>query len=530
MTSDAVTRGLSAFSFVRIVEAPSDRGGPGPNKWSDAQAMSLAREIGAGTVVGGTIYPVGGGMQLQFRVLDPTSRTVIRMLPPIRLQNRSVGADLMAAIEPLLSTVAIVASPALGAVALPPGDPPRLAAVSELVAGLSLSGQNDSASRFTVLRRSRRAFELDSGYLQAALWTIAARQAAFPSFYYSEFRHGTDSLVREAAAFRDRFSPFETALFNLVESDQSGELTARMAAIRRFQEIAPDGIVSSLLPATLLDLNRPREALKLLERQKAGRTQSGDLIRASEDAGRWRLMADIKHYLGDHEGELAAVKQLHRVLPDHITTARYELKAMVALNDSAGIEERLDALPALKPVPQSNQFVGDVILSTGQEMIAHGNRAFGRTIIERTLAWFATQQLDSMPPNVRLRLALAYHALGRETEALAAVKPLLDNEPNSSFYVGTAGRIAAAMGDTAEAMRRDAQLANMRSEGLFGYPTIERAFIAAQLGRRETAVALLKRGLAEGSGFSIRGRLHWFPDVDKLRGYPPFEKLLVPEG
>jgi hypothetical protein len=65
---------------------------------------------------------------------------------------------------------------------------------------------------------------------------------------------------------------------------------------------------------------------------------------------------------------------------------------------------------------------------------------------------------------------------------------------------------------------------------LGGSNTLERAFIAANLGRREEAVALLRDAFAEGEGFFIRWRLHWFTDTRPLLGYPPFDRLLQPEG
>ena len=69
-----------------------------------------------------------------------------------------------------------------------------------------------------------------------------------------------------------------------------------------------------------------------------------------------------------------------------------------------------------------------------------------------------------------------------------------------------------------------------RGRGLSGANTLERAFIAADLGQRDRAVSLLQEVFAQGYGFSIRWRLHWLTDTRSLRGYPPFEQLLQPQG
>jgi hypothetical protein len=63
-----------------------------------------------------------------------------------------------------------------------------------------------------------------------------------------------------------------------------------------------------------------------------------------------------------------------------------------------------------------------------------------------------------------------------------------------------------------------------------GANTLERAFIAADLGQRDRAVTLLQESFAQGYGFTIRWRLHWLTDTRSLRGYPPFEQLLQPQG
>jgi len=99
----------------------------------------------------------------------------------------------------------------------------------------------------------------------------------------------------------------------------------------------------------------------------------------------------------------------------------------------------------------------------------------------------------------------------------------------SALYVGMLGRIAAARGDTAEARRIDAQLAAMGSRR-GGVNTLERAFMASVLGHKPEAVTLLQEAFSQGVAFNIRWRLHWFTDTKPLRSYPPFQKLLEPQG
>jgi hypothetical protein len=57
-----------------------------------------------------------------------------------------------------------------------------------------------------------------------------------------------------------------------------------------------------------------------------------------------------------------------------------------------------------------------------------------------------------------------------------------------------------------------------------------RARIAALLGDREQAVALLRGAFAHGATFDLRLSLHRDPAFASLRGYVPFEMLLAPAG
>jgi hypothetical protein len=64
-----------------------------------------------------------------------------------------------------------------------------------------------------------------------------------------------------------------------------------------------------------------------------------------------------------------------------------------------------------------------------------------------------------------------------------------------------------------------------------GAEIVARARIAAGLGRREQAVALLKE--ASARGMLPLGPSHTFhadPLLAPLRGYPPFDALLIPEN
>jgi len=362
------------------------------------------------------------------------------------------------------------------------------------------------------------------------MWEVFALQNAKSPSYFTETRVADQRLAEQLSPLREQLSPFERALLDYLEAADHGNTGSRLSALRQMANIAPQTDWSRALATTLLDLNRPNEALNIVEHGAPVRTADGKLIPAAEDPGHWRLIASIQHYLRNHEAERDAALELGRLDPDNISSVRYALLALAALGDSAGIEERLTEAAALSPNVGTYDFLGDLMLQTSQELIAHGHPAFGESLERRSLKWFESRSPAQRNQFVTFRWALALHALHQEQKAREVLKPLLEKFPDQTLYTGLEGRLAASMGDTATAREMDARLAAMPPAGLLGANTQERAFIAADLGHKEEAVRLLQEAFAQGLGFSIRWRLHWFNDLAGLRGYAPFEQLLQPKG
>jgi hypothetical protein len=77
-------------------------------------------------------------------------------------------------------------------------------------------------------------------------------------------------------------------------------------------------------------------------------------------------------------------------------------------------------------------------------------------------------------------------------------------------------------------MRISEELAVIDRRFLFGRPTYWRACIAALLGEKERAVALLKEAFSQGRRYGVS--LHRDIDLEPLWDYPPFKDLLRPKG
>jgi hypothetical protein len=528
---DAVTRGVATLPPARLVEdasppaAPNDDGG----RTTDAVATSRGRASGAGTVVATLLARAGSdSVRVQFRVVDASTGRPIRVLAAVRLPRATSDADVARVLEPLLSTLGIIATPGLGGETLP-AEPPRFAAVREMMTSFIVARRTDSASRAALVEHLGLASAADTTYLQARLWKAAVLLNFYPRAYFETTRSVADSVVRDFAARRDRLTAFENALYDYVTAFNRGDQGAILRTLRSMSELAPASFFVVVLPTTLLDLNRPREALAVLEAEKPTFNAVGKLLAPKDNPRWWNQVADIQHYLHDYRAELDAAQHAYALDRDNIMRIRTVLRANAGLGDTVAIEQLLTRASTMSPRPNSYEFLGDIELQTGQEIRAHGHHEYGIALVRRSVAWFESRPPDELTWRVRFRWAIALHDLGDPSSAARVLAPLLQENPMNVLYVGLAGRIAAAHGDTAEARRISAKLAGMGNR-LGGSNTLERAFIASVAGKRDDAVALLRDSFAEGQGFFIRWRLHWLTDTRPLVGYPPFDRLLVPEG
>ncbi len=90
------------------------------------------------------------------------------------------------------------------------------------------------------------------------------------------------------------------------------------------------------------------------------------------------------------------------------------------------------------------------------------------------------------------------------------------------------GTLAARLGDRTGALEISEALRQLKSPYLFGRQTSRRACIAAVLGERDQAVALLRQAFAEGVPYGAR--IHTDIALESLRNDPEFNELLRPKG
>jgi tRNA A-37 threonylcarbamoyl transferase component Bud32/tetratricopeptide (TPR) repeat protein len=533
MTPDVVTRGFSQMPWVKIASAPNASNAP----TSERELRSLARGALAGTIVTGALYALGDSVQVQFRVVDGRTGTVIRALAPAGAPRGAAREALNAATDRLLSAVGFVSAPYLGAAALPLGEPPSFAAFREFEAATALIGEADptlGAAYDTALigaieRRLTRASALDSGFVQPRLWRGVRLSW---SYHYPWVIAALDTILPWARSARDRMTPFESALAECILNSVNGISDNALEALRRLARLAPNSPFLAEMPRDLADINRPRAALAVATEWYHAHRET-DSVGGLVERRYWTTVAYLQHFIGDHKAELAAARKARATAPNNSSLLRDELFALSALGDTATLERLLDELATVGKGQELFGFAGDIYLAVGQDLIAHGHLSSGTRVLKRGEAWFDRRRDGpEWAGQVPFRAAILYHALGRDDEALAISRGMSRRAPFDVRYRGLEARILALRGDTAGVKREMAWFAALSAQQYLGASTYERAALTVNLGRAhwDDAIALLEESLTQGQGFNIRSRVHYFGDWLPLRDYAPFKKVITPRG
>jgi len=277
-----------------------------------------------------------------------------------------------------------------------------------------------------------------------------------------------------------------------------------------------------------LRLNRPREAIRILERIDLS-AQGWDSL---STADYWSLLAKCQHVLGDYEAELRSYR---RGLATGTRDYQLEfagIRALAALGHFAELQQTLDEAVSRASGPH---WIGWYYFQAGTELMYHVNRDSGLAVLRRGIANLRTRRVtraDLLDADVRGVLAYLVYYTGdwggcaREWGTI--------RRPRSIQELPCPGWILAARrGDRALASRllaaNDSTLRGAGAQELV-WATSAHARVAALLGDRETAMSYLRQAMAH-LAFDMEGIvLHTDIDFDSLRDYPPFVEFLRPKG
>jgi DNA-binding SARP family transcriptional activator/tetratricopeptide (TPR) repeat protein len=516
IAADWMTRGLSETHLVDVVDgsaamtAGSGSSGSTDRSLEAGSVRELALQTAAGTVVAGSYYEQRDSLYFEAKIVGAADEKVLAALPPI-----GAPASLpLTAIDALRRRVMVALAfrfdprlrdfPSIS-------EPPNYEAYRRFVEGLELHMRFD-------FRGAIREFTLAA--TSDSLFRAPLIIAAVDHFFLNEFA-AADSLARLVSRSQEQMTPIEELLLKWLQAKLSGDNAKALQVSREFGRLAPGTVTQLTAAIDALWLNRPHEALDVIAKIDPDR----GLLR---DSGfvYWWAMATSYHMLGDHGRELRAANDAWQRYPNNWDTGFLEMRALAACGRLSELRARLDESTTFAPGALWTR--GLALIIVGQELRAHGHEGASQDVFARVVAWQRTRPPEERATaESRYLLASAFY-LGRNWEAARRLNAELTAEDTTDWSSqATLAMLAARRGDRSEAERIAGKLVSIHQPYLFGEVTIRRANIAALLGNREEAVALLRQALAEG--FPFVDQLHIDMDFEPLHGYAPFEALLRPQ-
>ncbi|MBP1767897.1 MAG: Serine/threonine-protein kinase PknB [Candidatus Aminicenantes bacterium] len=522
-TAEVIAQGLSQSGIMEVVPTMSvlessriinsESGVPK----DENELLALAKSTGAGTLVSGAFYLIDNKLQFHASITDVAHRKpmLIQSLEPLKgslddkmgliteLRQRVMGALAMHFTNINMSEMSQKLR-----------RPPVYEAYQEFLQGFDLWGVDYEQS----VRHFTRAVELDPSF--AAAKTYIASGLMNQGQYAK-----AEDLVQSMIQTRNELSPLENRILDWHVAALKGRRDEAHRAMLEAEKLAPNNIViNRIAGSSALIINRPREAVAIFAKLDFVDPK----VLYGYYAGSWTLgfRAEALHMLGSYDKELEVIKTGKKYYPRLLSFRRFEARALAALGKT---DEVRTVIEECLGIESTDGTPGDVMMETARELYAHGHNDIFREIAVKAIEWAENRpEAERKAEAGRRFYADALYTAGRWDEAGRIFGSLAAEQPDNIDYQGYLGTLAARKGDREAAMKISDELAAIDRRFLFGSQTYWRACIAALLGDKERAVALLKETFSQGRFYRVGFHRDIF--LAPLWDYPPFKELLRPKG
>jgi len=520
MAADWMIRGLLETPMVDPASLEAVYTG-GQSHGGKADPLAPARRDGAATLIRGSYYTSGDSVLFQAEAVDVASGRVLMSFDPVGAPVEQATV----ALEALRERITRGLNPLVNA--LNRGNtidpdlalPRNLTAYREFLAGLN--GMRVGDDWDDQAEHYRRAARLDTTFVAPLI------QLAELSMWGDQCSV-TDSVGRVLEPRRQLLGPWNRLSIDALRARCEGRMAQSVGLLgQRYGAYPRSASARARFAQALQYSNQPRAARGILLAMNPERDLGWFSDPARVWPRYWQRLAGTWHMMAGYREEL------------HITDRWADSTdpdwQVIRGRALAGLGREREVLALVNGTAgRSVDSVATAALTIADELVAHGHPAAARTVAEITLARFerAPDTAWSRADNV----ARAERLLGRGAEERAALELVARSDADTVLRLEAAGRIAVLLGDTARATRIDNSLADLSNQPLEGplvrgRQILARAHLAAGLGRRERAVALLKDAVARGMlPLGISHASHADPLLAGLRGYPPFDALLVPDN
>jgi tRNA A-37 threonylcarbamoyl transferase component Bud32/tetratricopeptide (TPR) repeat protein len=500
---------LGTITDSRTAVAEASFGDTSTSALADIRvALRLARDVQAGLTIVGRILPMNDSVQVEAKLLD--TRTGTEAIPiPVQIVGFGGEAFVVDGVtQRIMGAVAIHRDPTWGG-AFPGASAITYGAYRSFKEG----DQHFLRSEFQLAgNRYRQAYEMDTTFVFAA---IHYGNRMYNSGNYA----AVDSLGAALAPRRSTMSRFEIQYLNRMLAWNRGDMNAFYTSSRELARIAPRSILARNLAARAgLFVNRVTESYRELQA-----IDPSEYSFPGIQPGIFLDLTNAAHKLGDHEAELDWVRRwsVHPQNERPLTTRQAEARALVGLGQLSKVSEIFQQLLTMRP--DGNLRPSGAALDILRELRWHGHDT---TAVR--LSQDALKRTASTLTGVEL---VEYLVVGSDLAAAAAAADSLlrvtPEDQNALYWTGAVAAVRGEIDRAREIMRRLEQ--NVRRYDN-GRTSLRLAQILALMSEKETAVQMLAKAFAEGSGNGFTGatfRAQY--GLEPLRGFAPFEAFVKPK-
>ena len=523
-----LTQGLSEIGEIDLLPARPLAPTPGEDRASTVRR--LAEETGASLIVTGDYFPQETGLRLQVRVTSAETMRLLYGVDEISASRAFPEETLEEVRQRIMGLTAILCQPSKGNInisldlsvetwSLYYSEPPRYDALMEFQAGWNYFGHDYPKA----LQHFQRAADLDPGYF----WANLEMAAAYTNLdQYPK----ADAIL---ASWEGRRQGLAVAARDTLDWLRASIDGRRAEALQRLQALAqrlPQArVYKYLVGCEALAANRPELAVETFASYL-------DVERIEErphpkDLWGWGYWLVAYHLNENYEQELSLARRMSERHPQSLALRLGEVRALIALGKTEELDRVLEEAQA---TPSNDISPGDVFNVAARELRAHGRPEEALPIANLAVDLYRQQSVgEAATAQSRVRLGAALCLAQRWRKARSVFAEVADGDPFpwNLEALGHLGVVAARLGEQDDAQRISQRLAVWEYPYLQGRHTYWRASIAAALGDRDDAVRFLRQAFAEGLPFTLGDdeMRHDDMNLDPLRGYPPFDRLMAPK-
>jgi len=515
-----VLEGTGAIKVVSTAAVLATHWSPG------GDPRTLAARTGAGTVVTGRSSLQGDSVYLRADVLDGRTGALLSSVPPVAAGARQPLKAVTELARRVGGAAAAILDPERAGDVEQRRPPASYEAYQRWAEGSHWVAAGDWERAWSSFEQ---AYALDTTFLRALIGAATMHANA------NQFAVA-DSLLGLVERRRDRLTHLESVRLDALRANLAGDNQRLLVANREVARLVPPAQGMYNWGWAAIAANHPAEAIQAF-------TSRGYDAVTDWPYGSFFLAAAY-HLLGRHEQELEVARAGRRVFPRSLVPVSAELRALAALGRDDDVFRLLDQARLMQPEgPNLSEYWGGAgpwqPYEAALELRAHGRLDASRRAIARALALVSEPVrrglADSSSAAALLGRAMVLYAAERWADARAAYAALHRADATNPNYLGGLAVSEARLGHRRDAEALARRLAAMHPPYLSGRVPYWRARIAALLGDRDQAVALLRDAIARGIGCAVHTGTpdedcHREMDFESLRGYPPFDDLLRPRG